>query len=234
MTPGNDGLAESDAGYLDAIAVTTFRQDLFDHLLRMLLYDMNRPRAVDAKNEGTEVGNYTPIALPDLRKARALELNPFMAVYPLASSALFGQVTLEDLSRGFRERSTVLPITMAIVLVAVSGMMLVLLFLAVRRERRGKLYSRPKLFKELCQAHQLHRSEKRLLRELAVLSEAEGPELLFVRRDLLARGAFRWRQAHPGSSDESIRNLRQKLFAADPESAPTATSAAEIREDAST
>lgn len=233
MMPGNDGVAESDAGYLDAIAVTTFRQDLFDHLLRMLLYDMNRPRAVDAKNEGTQVEKCTPGIQTGPSEIVALELKPFMAVYPLASSALFGQVTLEDLSRGFRERSTVLPITMAIVLVAVSGMMLVLLFLAVRRERRGKLYSRPKLFKELCQAHQLHRSEKRLLRELAVLSEAEGPELLFVRRDLLARGAFRWRQAHPGSSDESIRNLRQKLYAAEPDPAATETPAAEIREDAS-
>jgi hypothetical protein len=132
-------------------------------------------------------------------------------------STLFGQVTLEDFSRSFRERSTFLPALMAGVLITVTIVMVILLILAVRRERHGKLYSRPKLFRELCQAHHLHGKDRRLLKDLAALCEAEGPELLFVRRDLLARAAFRWRQAHPGASDEPIRNLRQKLFNAEPE-----------------
>jgi hypothetical protein len=188
---------------------------------------MNRPRAVDAIKEGSLRENPSSAGITGSAERPTLKQIPLWTVSPLAMSALFGQVTLEELSRSFRERSTVLPLTMAIVLVGVAGLMLALVVLGIRRERRGKLYSRPKLFKELCHAHHLQRREKRLLRELALLAEAEGPELLFVRRDLLARGAFRWRQAHPGSSDEAIRNLRQKLFAAEPEATSTESPVAE-------
>lgn len=129
-----------------------------------------------------------------------------------AEMGTLAQVTLQDLSRGFRSRDSNFQIWFVLFLVVLAVVIGLLLVLAVRRERRGRVYSRPKLFSELCAAHELPWSQRWLLQELAELANAEGPEVLFVRPDLLALAVDRWRRKYPRKSDDTVVSLQRLLF----------------------
>lgn len=63
------------------------------------------------------------------------------------------------------------------------------LYAVVQRRERGVPYNRPKrLFRELCRAHHLKRSDEKLLRQLAHEWQLNQPAELFVRPDCFCIG----------------------------------------------
>lgn len=130
------------------------------------------------------------------------------------SCLIFAQMTFEELSQAMRVKSSgMLPVIMSAFLVILVAIILVFLYLSVRRERREHLDSGPKLFQDLCLAHEIGWLERRLLKELARMVETDAPERLFVRPDLFQLGLERWRLLHPGQSDQALVLLARRLFA---------------------
>ncbi|MEM7516704.1 MAG: hypothetical protein AAF368_07250 [Planctomycetota bacterium] len=97
-------------------------------------------------------------------------------------------------------------------LVAVgAGAVLALWWLSTLAERlEGRATFRPnpgKMFRELCGAHGLNRSQRTLLRRLAEAAELDHAATLFVREELFDS------QRLPAEAD-ALLELKQKLFAA--------------------
>jgi hypothetical protein len=120
---------------------------------------------------------------------------------------------LRGFSEGFRSRS-VDDNALAVGLVA-CGLVLtcVVLLLVGRYARRFenlKTYdSPPELFRELCRAHGLNWSSRRLLKRLAAAWELPSPALLFVEPERFnpARLPANWQD-----DQDRLENLRQRLF----------------------
>jgi hypothetical protein len=82
-------------------------------------------------------------------------------------------------------------------------------FIPSRRRRDFRYDSRARLFGELCRAHHLDRSNRRLLKQLAAARSLKSPNVLFVEPDY-----FDMTNIPPilKASAHELRQLRHKLF----------------------
>jgi hypothetical protein len=79
------------------------------------------------------------------------------------------------------------------------------------RQENPRSYHRPKrLFGQLCRAHRLGRSDRRLLQRLAEHSQLRQPALLFVKPDYFALDGL---PAELSQEGRAIDALRRRLFA---------------------
>jgi hypothetical protein len=116
-----------------------------------------------------------------------------------------------SMGENFRGENAQLDIVdVTIGLAIVTGLAMALLVLSkyvARRERARRTFSPRDLFKQLCQAHQLERSECKALWRLAQQDQLEHPARLFLEPERFDR---------PGTAvdadRETYRRLRSKLF----------------------
>ncbi len=120
---------------------------------------------------------------------------------------------LRGFSEGFRSRSVddnafeVLLVAGGLVLVCI---VLILVGRYFRRFENLKSYnSPPELFRELCRAHGLNWSSRRLLKRLAAEWQLPSPALLFVEPERFdtARLSAKWRD-----DEDRLEHLRERLF----------------------
>lgn len=107
--------------------------------------------------------------------------------------------------------------TLALVVAAAVGFILLLRWLQLRQEAR-RLSDDPRhLFDDLCLAHRLSRRDRHLLRQLAAAYHLETPSLLFVRPDLFDSAC---QMAGLEQHVASAARLRRELFRGLPEQPP--------------
>jgi hypothetical protein len=141
-------------------------------------------------------------------------LETTLAGHCLRAATLAQGDPFNNMGRSFRGQDARLKPSDALVGVLFLGMLAAVIWFLARlrgRRERGERQNSPQgLFHELCQAHGLDRSAKRLLEQLARGRRLGDPGVLF-----LDPGYFDLASADPalGAQAEALDGLRRKLFA---------------------
>src|SRR6056297_885917 len=84
-------------------------------------------------------------------------------------------------------------------------------------QQRQKTVDAPqRLFRQLCQLHQLTLNQTRTLKKMAGLVNATSPAELMVRPDIFRRAETAYREAHGERAAGRIASLSERLFAVAP------------------
>jgi hypothetical protein len=134
-------------------------------------------------------------------------------MFNLPGLPLLAQVTREEFGRGFRGATSqrhwtdFIPYIVALVVIGVGAA--VYSYLKRRNDMTERCDDPQKLFRELCQAHQLDRPSRRLLLQLAAALNLAQPAQVFLMPGMFE--AVRLPASLRGRVDE-FKQLRHRLF----------------------
>lgn len=127
-----------------------------------------------------------------------------------------------EVAKSFENRPTgVVPFVMTVFLLVLVASLVATMIWYRRREQEEHLRDPRRMFQELSAAHELDRAQRGLLKDLAKLADST-PEVLFVRRDLFALGAERWRMQNARRDVAPIERLERILFQKSEGASPSA------------
>ncbi|XZE53237.1 hypothetical protein SH139x_004969 [Planctomycetaceae bacterium SH139] len=131
---------------------------------------------------------------------------------------LCGQSRLSSMGQRFSGEQTPtnwLPYLWLIILPVAAAIVLSTLYQYLQ-QRRNTVAAPHRLFRQLCQMHQLTVRQTRTLKTMADLVDATSPAELMVRPDIFRRAETAYREAHGERATGRIGALSDHLFAGKP------------------